>query len=59
MLDEIARLGARRMPMAAREAETADYLERRRHERASATPRASDSRRSLQDQGSGPIMTGL
>jgi hypothetical protein len=32
-LDEIARAGARRMLMAALEAEAADYVERHRHER--------------------------
>ncbi len=33
MLDEIARMGARRMLMAALETEAADYVERRRQER--------------------------
>src|SRR5713101_4886367 len=32
-LDEIARMGARRMLMAALEVEAADYVERHRHER--------------------------
>ena len=32
-LDEIARMGARRMLMAALDTEAADYVERHRHER--------------------------
>jgi len=59
MLDEIARLGARRILMAALEAKAADYPQASDHERDSAAARASDSRRTLQDQGSRPIMTGL